>query len=182
MKNIDILYENEYGTCAYVAGAIDVETTNLNTALYNVGVEYEALSSDVFCTGPCDESAVKSYLTERIAKYLKDENATEQEFEKATAEIHKLKVIESNKLMKDAISDLYQSKADADKAGITKAIENYCRHINNYLGKPQTVYITEKESLEPFGVISQTYMYVLFDIIFVKFESHLLMFLRGSAE
>lgn len=83
----DEVYLTEYGSCAFVAGAIEVITGNLDVAMYNAGVRYEALAAEL----------------------------------------------------------------------LEKAISNYCREIEYYLG-------------------------ILFDIVFVRFEEHLLMLLRGSAE
>lgn len=182
MWSDDSLYENEYGKCAYLAGAVRTETGCLDKALYHAGVRFEALECDVFCVGQCDEAAIKSCVKERLEKYLAGESVKQQDYEQLGKEINKLEIMESNMTMQEAVYKLYGEQAGADKERIKEGIEDYCIQVNYHLGKPEKVYAVSKESIEMFGVLSQIYLYILFDIIFVKFEHHLLMFLRGSVE
>lgn len=178
----DDTYQNEYGKCAYVAGTVSVLTGDLGTALYHAGVKNEALESDVFCIETCDEDVIRSCVRERAEKFLIQESDEPQAIELLDAEIKKLMIGESNKSMQSAISELYKDKSDVDKERADEAIENYCTHIKYYLGKPQAVYSVARDSVEMLGKLANVYLYMLFDIIFVEFESHLLMFMRGSVE
>lgn len=182
MWSDDSLYENECGRCAYLAGAVRAETGCLEKALYHAGVNFEALECDVFCVGQCDEAVIKSCLKERLEKYLAGESAKQHEYGQLEKEIDALEIMESKMTMQEAIYELYRGKADADNELVKEEIEDYCIQVNYHLGKTEKVYAVSQESVEMFGALSQIYLYILFDIIFVKFEHHLFMFLRGSVE
>lgn len=183
----DETYENEYGKCAFVSGALEALTGDLDVKFYNAGVKYEALASDVFCIGNGD-IPVNKLVKERLMKLIEGEYSGDREKRMLQeADRLNLKLQSSDKSMKDAILDLYENLADAewtkiDEVQMEKAVDEYCIHTNNYLGKPQEVFEVTDESFKSAYILGEVYLGMLFNVIFVKFEKHLLMFLRGSCE
>ena len=177
----DELYNNEYGSCAYIAGAIRMITDNLDMALYEAGVHYEALASDVFCIDGLDESIIKNHIIERIKNLVEDK--TEDNFdERLFAEIEKLDIKSTNTSMQETIFRYYKDRLDCDKEKVYVAAEKYAKDVEYYLGKSKNVYEADKDTIDGCGIISNTYLGILFNIVFVEYEKHMLMFLHGSCE
>lgn len=173
----DELYSNEYGSCAYFAGAIRVLTDNLDMALYEAGVKYEALASDVFCIDKLDEIIIKKHLKERIV------NLIEEDIEdKLDAELDKMKINNTHMSMQETIFGYYKDRLDCDKDKIKSAIEKYFKDVEYYLGKPKKVYEAHKETLDMCGLVSNSYLGILFNLVFVEYDKHMLMFVHGSCE
>lgn len=183
----DDTYENEFGKCAFLAGAMETLTGDLDVKFYNAGVKYEALASDVFCIGDGNVS-VNKLVKERLKKLIEGEYSGDREKRMLQeADRLNLKLQSSDKTMKDAILDLYENLAGVewtkiDKVRMEKAVDEYCIHTSNYLGKPQKVFEVTEESFKSAYILGEIYLGMIFNVIFVKFESHLLMFLRGSCE
>ncbi len=173
----DELYNNEYGSCAYIAGAIRVITDNFDMALYEAGVHYEALAGDVFCIDELDENTIKKHIKERITN-LVDENIDE----KLDVEVDKLKIENVNISMQETIFRYYKDRLDCDKENVNAAIEKYSKHVEYYLGKPKNVYEADKDTIDGCGTLSSAYLGILFNVVFVEYEKHMLMFLHGSCE
>ena len=180
----DEVYLNEYGSCAFVAGAIEVITGNLDVAMYNAGVRYEALAADVICIPTDAEFDINQLVCERLQKLIRDESNPEK-IGKQLEEAKRLHIetMVSDKSMKDAIMDLYHdSQWKIDNDLLEETISNYCREIEYYLGKPKEVIGVSADTIRKAELIGYVYLWVLFDMVFVRFEEHLLMFLRGSVE
>lgn len=173
----DELYSNEYGSCAYFAGATRVLTDNLDMALYEAGVKYEALASDVFCIDKLDEIIIKKHLKERIVKLI-----VENIEDKLDAELDKMKIKNTHMSMQETIFGYYKDRLDCDKDKINSAIEKYSKDTEYYLGKPKKVYEADKDTIDGCGILSSTYLGILFNVVFVEYEKHMLMFLHGSCE
>ena len=177
----DELYSNEYGSCAYKAGAIRVITDNYDMALYEAGVHYEALAGDVFCIDGLDESIIKKHIIERIKNLVEDKS--EDNFDKKLfAEIEKLDIKPANMSMQETIFRYYKDRLDCDKEKVNAATEKYSKEVEYYLGKPKNVYEADKDTIDVCGILSSTYLGILFNVVFVEYEKHMLMFLHGSCE
>ncbi|MBR3833864.1 MAG: hypothetical protein IKJ73_06075 [Lachnospiraceae bacterium] len=177
----DELYNNEYGSCAYIVGAIRVITDNFDMALYEAGVHYEALASDVFCIDGLDESIIKKHIIERIRNLVEDK--LEDNFdEKLLAEIEKLDIKPTNMSMQETIFRYYKNRLDCDNEKVKATTEKYAKGVEYYLGKPKNVYEADKDTIDVCGILSSAYLGILFNIVFVEYEKHMLMFLHGSCE
>lgn len=174
---IEELYSNEYGSCAYLAGAVRVLTDNLDVALYEAGVKYEALASDVFCIGGFDEATIKTLVKERIMNLI-EENVDD----KLDAELGRMKIENTHMYMQETIFGYYKDRLDCDKDKIKTEIDKYSKNVEYYLGKPINVYEADKETLDMCGLVSNTYLGILFNLVFVEYEQHMLMFVHGSCE
>lgn len=177
----DEVYQNEYGSCAFVAGVIEVLTGDLGVAMYKAGVRYEALAADVICIPTDAEFDINELVCERLQKLIMEEGnpeSVEKQLEEAK-ELH-IETVASPKSMKDAIMDLYcNSQWKIDRDELEEAINNFCREVEYYLGKPKEVFMA---SINKDEVMRYVYYSILFDIVFVRFEKHLLMLVRGSTE
>lgn len=173
----DELYSNEYGSCAYVAGAIRVVTDNFDMALYNAGVHYEALAGDVFSIDGLDEISIKKHIKERVSN-LVVENITEE----LDVELEKMKINNTHMPMQETIFEYYKDRIDCDKDKIKDAIEKYSKDVEYYLGKAKNVYEADNETLDMCGLVSNSYLGILFNLVFVEYEKHMLMFVHGSCE
>ena len=176
---LDDIYVNEHGKCAYIAGAISVHTDNLDMALCNANVQYEAICSDVFCVKSCDTEVIKKLLKER----LKARQTLEAEqIAQIDAEVDALRIVESDMPMEETIYQFYKDRQDVNHDAISEAIKKYCTYVEYYLKKPKKVYVALGESFDINGEIAQTYFWMLFNIVFVESEDYLLLFLHGSDE
>lgn len=173
----DELYNNEYGSCAYFAGATRVLTDNLDMALYEAGVKYEALASDVLCIDKLDEIIIKKHLKERIVNLI-EENIED----KLDVELENMKIKNTHMSMQGTIFGYYKDRLDCDKDKIKSAIEKYSKDVEYYLGKPKNVFEAEKRTLDMCGLVSSCYLGILFNLVFVEYEEHMLMFVHGSCE
>jgi len=180
----DEVYENEFGKCAYLAGAIDVITGDLSVAFYNAGVQYEALAADVFCIQADAEVDINQLVCERLEKHVREEfcdSRTDKRLEDAKQ--LRVETIACAKSMKDAIIDLYRvSQWDIDMSKLEAATESYCADVKYYLGEPIEVFTVTDETIRNAEILGYIYLHALFDIVFVRFKQHVVMFLRGSVE
>ncbi len=176
---LDDIYVNEHGKCAYIAGAIRVHTDSLAMDIYNANVNFEAICSDVFCVKNCDIEVIKKLLKERLKarQTLEAEKAA-----KIDAEVDALRIVESDMSMQEVIYKFYKDRQDVNLAAIREAIEKYNTEVEYYLKKPKKVYVVARESFDINGEIATTYLWMLFNIMFVEYENHLLIFLHGSCE
>ena len=183
MEFEDSTYENQYGKCAYLAGAIRVVCDTLDMATCKAGVQYEALASDVFCIGENEEMQVNDLVKERLEKLILEEfdDAGKDKMLDAVRKLD-LQLEPCNKPMKDVILEYYRNKQDVDFVKLKAGIEEYCRDVEYYLGKPQEIFLLTSESARKADILGEVYLYILFNAFFVRFESHMLMFLRGSVE
>ncbi len=183
MEFEDSTYENQYGKCAYLAGAIRVICDALDMATCKAGVQYEALASDVFCIGENEEMAVNDLVRERLEKLILEEfgDARREKRLEAARQLD-LQLEPCDKPMKEVILDCYRNKQDVDFVKLEAGVEEYCRDVEYYLGKPQEILRLTNESARKADILGEVYLYVLFNAFFVRFESHMLMFLRGSVE
>lgn len=179
----DEVYENEFGKCAFLAGAIEVITSNLDVAIQNAGVRYEALAADVFCT-QADEVEIKQLVCDRLEKLIREDfgDARMDEWLEMVKQL-RLEPVAYGKSMRDALMDLYGvSQWEIDRLKLEVAVESYCRDVQYYLGEPKTVFTVTEETMRNAEIIGRVYLGMLFNIVFVRFEQHMLMFLRGSVE
>lgn len=180
----DEVYENEFGKCAYLAGAIEVITGQLDVAIYNAGVRYEALAADVFCIQADAEADINRLVHERLEKVIRedfDDSRMDEWLEEAKQ--LNLKTVACEKSMKESIIDLYRiSQWEVDMTKLEEATESYCRDVQYYLGEPKEVFTVTEEAIRSAEILGYVYLWMLFDIVFVRFEEHMLMFLRGSVE
>lgn len=177
--NRDELYINENGRCAYLAGALNAVTDNFDCRLYQANVHYETVYCDLFSIGECNSDIIRELLKSRI-KLLQNHDANRSDI--VDAEIDELKIMESTKSMEQALYSLYEKRTDADPEGVQEAIKGYCADVRYYLEKPKKLYEVDQSTVVMDGEISNTYIGILFNILFVEFESHLLMILHGSSE
>lgn len=205
MGNDAIFYRNENSITAFFAGAINVLTDNLALKV-NSMIQYEDVAADIFYIG--DKAQTKTHPTAEFQFIKEDIN---QKNEISISEIIKKRLMdnwidffqqndnkeelidkinieleERSQPMQQAIYNIYSNRKKEEKEKLIPIIEEYCREVQYYLGSPKRVYqIIKKENDSTFninGAISKCYMYIIFDIIFIEFNSYILMIIRGTNE
>lgn len=180
----DEVYKNEFGSCAFLAGAIEVLTGNLDVNVHNAGIQYESLAVDVFCIPTDDEINIRKLVCERLQLHIKEEGVpkSRENLIEVPSKMH-IDFMTSPKTMKDTSFDLYhKSQWQIEREKLETAINNYCREVEFYLGKPKEVFKVTRDTIYNNEIMRYIYYSILYDIVFVRFEEHLLMFVRGSAE
>ncbi len=181
-------YKGIDGATAYLAGSIQVLTTELSVAISET-LPYYTVDADVYYIGdnhklsflqavkdsllnnwcggmlPCESVDIKKEVEALDFEY----EYVEQSFEKVILGTEKLfEVVDLKRL------------SESQKEKIITAVKKYCRDLEYFIGNATAIYkVTKMNNIK---AITRCYLYITLSMYFIEFEENVMLFCFGTDE
>ena len=167
-------YHNIDGRSAYLSGNIGALS---DTDLTRLLPKYWTVEADVFEAGPGD---ICIRMRERLCSLLADSQNIKKRDEIEALEFE-LEPVQGD--LQSAFREVFGSLSKMPAEDEQKIVEEFLRHVRFQIGSVKQLYRIKGGLREDITrVIGEFYTYVVFDILFLEFNEHLLMIVLGSDE
>ncbi len=156
--------------------------------MYNLGIRYVSFDADIFYIGENNEITFESSIKKRMKSMWYGAASPDD-----TTDIDKLIDLSHFRLKKsnetklsDVIIKMYSGIHGVDLEKTIIAARNFEANIKYYLNKPNVIYDMPVESNKDIyqcnSIISRCYTYIIFRIVLVEYDEHILLLVIGSNE
>ncbi|MDE6501211.1 MAG: hypothetical protein K2L10_03935 [Ruminococcus sp.] len=166
-------FENEKGDTGFLAGVVDVLSSNLSM-LCDYGYAFE---TDIFRIENNDISNINEIIKKRLHGYNITDgiNLQEDYINGLNLQLEKVNT-DAEKILCDMISE-YSSEKD-----VPEKVEEFFRQLNWYLNKPTGIYVLKFPYYRNVEILGRVYLYMGFNCLFITYDEWVVLFIVGTTE
>ena len=161
------------GTDAFLSGTV---STLSDVYLTEIIPQYWAVEADVF---EANKTVLCEKLRKRLHEYLQVQTSDDKTVEHVNRLDFELELVDGDlfSAIKAIINEPCFQISEAKKN-----IDNFLESVRFYLGESHNIYRIKRLNECNSAALSDFYTYIVFDVVFIEYECHMLMIVFGSDE